>query len=168
MKKKKTKEQEIVLGKEIRNVKINEKQHFLLFVSMLLFFNLLMLASVWFLLMFLNSWYNWVICVALLIVVFSMSFKVYRDTKVFHRCKLYDNAIVINSIWFNLIVGLNEICELNVKETFLDKIFKLNTKSLEVKIIGRRRRKFTIHFIEESVVKLKAEILKLIEKNGIK
>ena len=164
MKKVKTKEQEIKLGKKIKDVKINQKQHFLFFVTMLILFNLVMLGSVWFLLMNLSRWYNWAICIILLAFTFAMSFKVYCDTKTFHKCELYDNAIVMNSIWFNLVVGLNEICELNIKESFLDKVFKINTKSLEVKLIGRKRKKFTIHFIEESVVKLKTEILKLIEK----
>ena len=142
MKKSKTKEQEIILGNKIKDVKINQRQHFLLFVSMLIFFNLLLLASVWFLLMHLSRWYTWVFCVVLLCVIFGISFKVYIDAKTFHKCELYDNAIVVNSIWFNLVVGLNEICEMSIKESFLDKAFKINTKSLEVKLINRRRKKF--------------------------
>ena len=41
-------EKPLVLGEKIRDVKINEKQHFLLFVSMLILFNILLTASIWF------------------------------------------------------------------------------------------------------------------------
>jgi len=162
-KKQKIEVEEFVLGKKIRDVKINERQHFLLFVSMLILFNLILLASVWFVLIYLNRWYNWVICIAILAVIFSFSFKTYLDIKTFHKCELYDNALVIKSIWFNLKVDLKDIYEMNVKESKLDKLFKINTKSLEVKILGHRRKKFTIHFIEENAVKLKQEITMMID-----
>ena len=152
------------LGKKIRDIKTNEKQHFLLFVSVLLFFNLLLLVSVWFVLIYLNRWYNWVVCIGVLATMFSLSFKAYRDVKSFHKCELYDNAIVVKSIWFEIKVELKDIFEMNVKESRLDKLFKLNTKSLEVKILGRRRKKFTLHFIEENAVKLKQEITMMIDR----
>ena len=44
-------------------------------------------------------------------------------------------------------------------------MFKLKTKSLEVKIVGFKRKKVTIHFIEEDAVKLKQEITMLIERD---
>ena len=37
---------------------------------------------------------------------------------------------------------------------------------MEIKILNRRRKKFTIHFIEENAVKLKQEITMLIDKNS--
>jgi hypothetical protein len=43
----------------------------------------------------------------------------------------------------------------------------LETKSLEVKILNRRRKKFTIHFIEENAVKLKQEITMMIDKYSV-
>lgn len=163
-KQKKQQETEVVLGEKIRDVKINERQHFLFFVSMIFFFNTIMLTSVWFVLIYLNVWYNWVFCIALLCLTFGLSFKMYIDTKTFHKCELYDNAIVVNSIWFNMKVEFKDIYEMNVKESVLDKIFKINTKSLEVKIMNRRRHKFTIHFIEENAVQLKQEITILIDR----
>lgn len=163
-KKQKVKVEELILGKKIRDVKINERQHFLLFVSMLILFNFLMMFSVGFILIYLEIWYNWVICFAILALSFGLSFKSYRDIKTFHKCELYDNALVINSIWFNFKVELKNIYEMRVKVSVLDKFFKLNTKSLEVKILGSRRKKFTIHFIEENAVNLKQEITSLINK----
>ena len=163
-KEKKQQEPEVVLGEKIRDVKINERQHFLLFVLMIVFFNIILLASVWFVLIYLNVWYNWVVCIAILCTSFGLSFKTYIKTKTFHKCELYDNAIVMNSIWFNLKVDFKDIYEMNVKESVLDKIFKINTKSLEVKIKNLRRHKFTIHFIEENVVQLKQEITILIDR----
>ena len=44
-------------------------------------------------------------------------------------------------------------------------MFKLNTRSLELRMIGIRRKKFTLHFIEENAVKLKQEITMLIDKD---
>lgn len=163
-KKQKIEEKEIVLGKKIREVKINEKQHFLLFVFMLLFFNALLMFSAGFVLVKLNRWYNWVICFALIGICMGLSFKTYRRQKRFHRCELFDNAISINSIWFNIKIGYHEIYEMRVKVSVLDKLFKINTKSLEIKILGRMRKKLTIHFIEENAVKLKQEITMLIDK----
>ena len=162
--KQKIEEKEIVLGKKIREVKINEKQHFLLFVFMILFFNFLLLFSVWFVLINLNRWYNWVVCFVLIGLSAWLSFKAYRDQKRFHKCDLFDNAISVNSIWFNIKIGYHEIYEMKVKVSVLDKLFKINTKSLEIRILGRKRSKFTIHFIEENAVKLKQEITMYIDK----
>ena len=160
-KKKKNKKPEVVLGKKIRDVQINQKQHFLLFCAMLVMFNMMLLFSVGFVLIYLNTWYNWAICFAILFLCWWLSFKAFRDQKDFHKCELYDNALVVNSIWFNIKLDLKEICEIKVKESVLDKMFKIGTKSLEVKIINNKRKKFTIHFIEEDVEKLKWEILKI-------
>lgn len=168
MKKKKEKKiryPEVVLGTKIRDVKINQKQHFLLFVSMLIIFNIILLFSVWFVLTHLTAWYNWVICLAIIFLCWGLSFKTYCDIKTFHKCELYDNCLSVNSIWFNLNVDLKNICEIKVKESFLDKMFKLNTKSLEIHMVAMRRKKFTIHFIEENAEQLKWEILKLVEEN---
>lgn len=157
---------EINLGNKIKELKINERQHFLLFVSMLIFFNMLLLVSVGFVLIYIDRWYNWVLGFSLLALSFWLSFKVYHSTKVFHKCTLYTNAIVMNSIWFNCVVELKNIYELRVKISILDKMFKLNTKSLEVKIMNNRRKKFTIHFIEENAIKLKQKIIDLIDQNA--
>lgn len=157
---------EFVLGEKVKDVKINQKQHFLLFISMLILFNILLLISVIFVLIYLDRWYNWVICFALLGLSFGLSFKTYRDIKEFHKCELYDNALVINSIWFNLIIDLKDVYELKVKTSKLDKIFKLNTQSLEVKLMNNRRKKFTIHFIEENAVKLKQKIIELMDRSS--
>jgi len=165
MKKKKKEEiSELVLGEKIRDININQKQHFLLFISMLILFNIILLFSVGFVLIYLNTWYNWVICFGIIFICWWLSFKTYTDIKSFHKCELYDNALVINSIWFNIKVDLKNICEVKVKESVLDKMFKLNTKSLEIHQVASRRKKFTIHFIEEDAEKLKWEILKTAEE----
>ena len=165
-KKKKDEVENFVLGKKIRDVKTSEKHHFLLFVSVLILFNLFLVASVWFVLQHLKDWYNWVVCFSILAVAFGMSLKVYRDTNKFNKFEIYDNAIVINSIWMNLLVPMKDICEMTVKNSKLDKLIKLDTKSLEVKLLGQKRKKFTIHFIEENVVKLKQEIIMLMDKDS--
>ena len=162
-KKQKKVKSKFVLGTKIRDVKINEKQHFLMFVSMLVFFNLMLLLSVWFVLIKLNNWYYWVICCTLLLLSFWLSFRTYRDIKSFNRCELFDNAISINSIWNNLNIPFKDIREMKVKVSVLDKLFKLNTKSLEVKILHHKIKKVVIHFIEEDAVKLKQEITMLID-----
>lgn len=154
---------DLVLGEKIRDVKINQKQHFLLFVFVLILLNMLLLFSVGFVLIYLNTWYNWVVCFAIIFGCWALSFKEYRKVKTFHKCTIYDNALVVNSIWFNLKVDLKNICEIKAKESVLDRLFKINTKSLEVHIVASKRKKFTLHFIEEDVEKLKWEILKLAE-----
>ncbi len=164
-KKEKVKEPELVLGEKVKDIKINQKQHFLLFVAMIIFFNLLLISAVGFVLVYLDRWYNWVLCFVLIGVSFGLSFRTYRNIKTFHTCTLYENALVINSIWFEITVDLKKIYELKVKRSFLDKIFRLDTHSLEVKMMNNRRKKFTIHFIEENAVKLKQKIIQLIDKN---
>jgi len=167
-KKEKQVAQPLVLGEKIRDIKINERQHFLMFSFMLIFFNMLLVASVGFVLVYLNTWYNWVICFAILLSSFGISFKTYLNIKNFHKCEIYNNALVLNSIWNNISVALKDIYEITVKETRLDRLFKLNTKSLEIKILNHRRKKFTIHFIEEDVNDLRFEILKIMEKDSKK
>ena len=58
---------DIVVGDKVKDVKINERQHFLLFVSMLILFNALFIVSVYFVLYYIDRWYNWVICFAIVI-----------------------------------------------------------------------------------------------------
>lgn len=162
-KEKRVKYPEVELGTKIRDVAINQKQHFLLFVFMMIVFNMVLLFSCGFVLIFLNTWYNWVICFGLIFICWGLTFRAYRNVKSFHKCELYDNALAINSIWFNINVDLKNICEIKVKVSFLDKLFKLNTKSLEIKIVACKRKHFTLHFIEEDAEKLKWEILKTAE-----
>ena len=130
---------------------------------MIIVFNLILMFSVGYVLSHLSVWYNWVVCFGLMFLSWGLSFKAYRDVKVFHKCELYNNALVINSIWFNIVVDLKDICEIKVKESMLDKMFNIDTKSLEIRIVANRRKKFTLHFIEEDAEKLKWEILKTIE-----
>lgn len=162
-KNKRNKFPDIILGTKIRDVQINQKQHFLFFVAMIIIFNIVLMFSVGYVLTHLYAWYNWVLCFALMFASWGLSFRAYSAVKVFHKCELYDNALVVNSIWFNTIVDLKDVCEIKVKESFLDKLFKINTKSLQIKLVANRRKKFTIHFIEEDAEKLKWEILKTIE-----
>ena len=164
-KKDKQKVEEVVLGNKTRDVQINQRQHFLLYVSMLIMFNVLLISSAWFVLIYLTEWYYWVICLVIVGVCLGLSFRNYLNIKNFHKCELYENAVVIDSIWFNFKVDLIYICEINVKESFLDRMFKHNTKSLEIKILGHKRKHFTIHFIEENAVKLKQEITMLIDRH---
>ncbi len=163
-KKEKVKQPELVLGEKIKDVKINQKQHFLLFVSMIIFFNLLLICAVGFVLVYIDRWYNWVLCFVLIGLSFGLSFRTYRNIKTFHACTLYDNALVINSIWFEIVVDLKNIYELQVNRSVLDRIFRLETHSLEVKMLNSRRKKFTIHFIEENAVRLKQKIIQQIDK----
>ena len=165
-KKKKKQIKEVLLGNKIRDVKMNQREHFLLFVSTLILFNLILLVSVWFVLLHLNNWYNWIICFGIIGLCFGLSLKAYRDIKNFNTCTLYDNAIEVKSIWFDFKVEYKDIREINVKETKLDKMFKLKTKSLEIKVLNCTRTKFTIHFVEENALKLKHEIIMLIDKNS--
>lgn len=164
MKKKKIKN-EIVLGEKVKDVAINQRQHSFFYVFMLIFFNSLMLASIWYVLMCLPVWYNWVLCTIIFGVCFGFSFRSYLNVKDFHKCEIYDNAVVVTSIWFNYTVQMQDIYEMVIKETILDKLFKINTKSLEIKIFGHKRKHLTIHFIEEDAEKLKQHIKKLIDKD---
>ena len=154
--------EEFKLKEKVKEVKINEKQHFLLFISALMLVNMLLFASTIFVLVFLTKWYNWILCSLVWVVCFWFSFKVYRDRKIFHKCTLYKNAIAINSIWFNVVFEISHIYDVKVKESVLDRLFKINTLSMEIYLLNENRRKFTIHFIEEDANELKNEILSLI------
>ena len=137
MKKEKQEIKEVKLGKKIRDIQINERQHFLLYVSVLVLCNALLIGSAWFVLFYLTAWYNWVICISVVVASAIFSFKSYLNIKDFHKCSLHDNAISIKSIWFYLNVELSDIYEMKVKESSLDKMFNLNTKSLEIKILSQ-------------------------------
>ena len=150
------------LGNKIKDIKVNQKQHFLLFVTLLVLFNVLLCASLIFLLVYLQNVVNWIICIISLLVCGWFSFKLYRDLKNYHKCTLYDNALVVDSIWLNVVIPLKNIYEIKVKQCFLDKIFKLNTYSLDFRMLRQCRTKFTLFFVEEDALKLKEEITNLI------
>ena len=176
-KQKKTKNQnnheveDFILREKIRDIKINQRQHFMFYISMMVLFNMILIASVAFVLVYLNMWYNWVLCFIVIGVCVYLTFNTYIHEKNFHKCAIHKNAIVINSIWFNFIADFSKIVLVKPKKSILDKIFKLSTHSLEVRLINSRRKKFTIHFIEEDINKLKLELEQFVaehkEKNDV-
>ena len=93
--------EEFILREKIRDVKINERQHFMFYISMMVLFNAILVASVAFVLVYLNMWYNWVLCFMVVAVCVYLTFNTYLHEKNFHKCAIHKNAIVVNSIWFN-------------------------------------------------------------------
>lgn len=163
--KKQEKEAEVfVLGNKVRTVKINQRQHLMFYIAMMVLFNAILVASVAFVLVYLNMWYNWVLCFMVVAVCAYLTFHTYLHEKNFHKCMIHSNAIVVKSIWFNFVADFSKIVLIKPKKSFLDKMFKLNTYSLEVRLTNSKRKKFTIHFIEEDVNQLKTELEQYIEK----
>ena len=136
-------EQIVVLKEKVRDVKINQKQHFFLFIAMMVLVNTLLVASVAFVVTYLNMWYNWVLCFAIVGVCAYLTLRSYIHVKNFHKCSIHKNAIVMDSVWFNFVADLKKVVELNPKKSILDKMFKLETYSLEVKMIGCKIKKYT-------------------------
>ena len=170
-KQKKTKKQnkheieEFILREKIRDIKINQRQHFMFYISMMVLFNAILVASVAFVLVYLNMWYNWVLCFMVVAVCVYLTFNTYLHEKNFHKCAIHKNAIVVNSIWFNFTADFSKIVLLKPKKSILDKIFKLSTHSLEIRLTNSRRKKFTIHFIEEDIKKLQSELEEYVAKS---
>lgn len=157
--KKQEKEAEVfVLGNKVRTVKINQRQHLMFYIAMMVLFNAILVASVAFVLVYLNMWYNWVLCFMVVAVCAYLTFHTYLHEKNFHKCMIHSNAIVVKSIWFNFVADFSKIVLIQPKKSVLDKMFKLNTYSLEVRLTNSKRKKFTIHFIEEDIKKLQLEL----------
>ena len=157
--KKQEKEAEVfVLGNKVRTVKINQRQHLMFYIAMMVLFNAILVASVAFVLVYLNMWYNWVLCFMVVAVCVYLTFNTYLHEKNFHKCMIHSNAIVVKSIWFNFVADFSKIVLIKPKKSILDKMFKLNTYSLEVRLTNSKRKKFTIHFIEEDIKKLQLEL----------
>ena len=157
--KKQEKEAEVfVLGNKVRTVKINQRQHLMFYIAMMVLFNAILVASVAFVLVYLNMWYNWVLCFMVVAVCAYLTFHTYLHEKNFHKCMIHSNAIVVKSIWFNFVADFSKIVLIKPKKSVLDKMFKLNTYSLEVRLTNSKRKKFTIHFIEEDIKKLQVEL----------
>ena len=157
--KKQEKEAEVfVLGNKVRTVKINQRQHLMFYIAMMVLFNAILVASVAFVLIYLNMWYIWVSCFMVVAVCAYLTFHTYLQEKNFHKCVIHSNAIVVKSIWFNFVADFSKIVLVKPKKSILDKMFKLNTYSLEVRMTNSKRKKFTIHFIEEDINKLQSEL----------
>ena len=164
--KKQEKEAEVfVLGNKVRTVKINQRQHLMFYIAMMVLFNAILVASVAFVLVYLNMWYNWVLCFMVVAVCAYLTFHTYLQEKNFHKCMIHSNAIVVKSIWFNFVADFSKIVLVKPKKSILDKMFKLNTYSLEVRLTNSKRKKFTIHFIEEDINKLQSELEEYVAKS---
>ena len=164
--KKQEKEAEVfVLGNKLRTVKINQRQHLMFYIAMMVLFNAILVASVAFVLVYLNMWYNWVLCFMVVAVCVYLTFHTYLQEKNFHKCVIHSNAIVVKSIWFNFVADFSKIVLVKPKKSILDKMFKLNTYSLEVRLTNSKRKKFTIHFIEEDINKLQSELEEYVAKS---
>lgn len=166
MKKQKKKKQivDFVVGDKIRDVKVSEKQHFLLFVTILILCNIMLVASTMFLLIYLRNVVNCIIAIVAMVLCGWYSFKIYRKMKSYHKCAIYQNALVVNSIWMNIVIDLKNIYDIKIKKSLLDNLFITNTYSMEFYITNQKRRKFTLFFVEEDAQALKNEILELISQ----
>lgn len=160
---KKQKKQPIKLGKKIRNLNIDLSTNLFILLMLLIVFNCVFIISALMLAHWINIWWVWVIdlAVSILCVVYSICSYLYCVKN--YRFVLYENCLVLNSMWYyNTIIELKQIKQVEVKIGFWDKVFGRGTCTLILRLNDELQTKIKLYFLKENCTKLKDELYETI------
>ncbi len=156
--KKKDKKPEFKVGKRIKEIQIDKKQHVVELSFAVSIFAVLMLGGLISLGAMVNRWYVWFICGILLLYFITHAvisiIKASRNPKYL----LCENCLIVNSIWHFGIVKLDTIQKMEIKTTIFDNIQKDGMQSLAIYYKDNEMRKITLHSITEDLNALVEEI----------
>ena len=76
-----------------------------------------------------------------------------------HSYELCENAIKLNSIWYEAVIELSSIYKVTYKQTLSDKIFKANTHALILYIKDNGYYKIKLKYIKEDINELVNDIM---------
>lgn len=160
---KKQKKQPIKLGKKIRNLNIDLGTNLFILLMLLVVFNCVFIISALMLAHWINIWWVWLIdlVVSILCVVYSVCSYLYC---VKNYCfALYENCLVLNSMWYyNTVIELKLVKQVEVKTGFWDRVFGRGTCTLVLRLNDESQTKIKLYFLKENIAQLKDELYRVI------
>ena len=174
MKKKREKKPIFIIGKKIKEIKIDKIQYMKELAFAVSVFAILLAAGAISLAMLIKYWFSWVISGVLIIYFLSHTAFFIIKTSRSPKYVLCENCLVVNSIWHFDIVELSKITNMKTKNTIFDGADYIKKASLVVYYQDKSEHKITLHSITENVPKLitviekqKESYIKSKEKSGI-
>ena len=157
----KTKREELVPGKLIKEITIDEHQHLFWLAVLLILSNILLLFAVIYLVIQFMKWYIWLIDICVLVYCIVQSVRTYKNSSKIRVYLLYNNCLVVKSLLYDTAIDLSQVFEVKPKRTLMDKLAKKDTGSIEIFIKSKSRDKIILRYINEDIDKLCQQILDL-------
>ena len=156
-----TKREELVPGKLIKEITIDEHQHLFWLAVLLILSNILLLFAVIYLVIQFMKWYIWLIDICVLVYCIVQSVRTYKNSSKIRVYLLYNNCLVVKSLLYDTAIDLSQVFEVKPKRTLMDKLAKKDTGSIEIFIKSKSRDKIILRYINEDIDKLCQQILDL-------
>ena len=148
-------------GNKIRNIHVDVKSHLIILASLLIVFNLFLVACAISLAVFINRWYVWLIDILLVLLCLLKSIFTYLNGAKNFCYAIYENCIYLDSIWYDkTIIEYKLIKNIKFKVGFLDKMFGKKTHTLIILLNDELQTKINLYLIKESPENLIEEISK--------
>ncbi len=150
MKKKKEKKPQFVVGKKIREIKIDKKQQMVELAFAVAAFAVILLGGLLSLGLMFNKWYVWMICGILLVYFLTHSITSVMRAASHPKYILHENCLVLNSIWHYGIIPLRSITKIETKNTIFDSKEEKSI-SIVVHYEDDGDKKMTLHSVTENI-----------------
>jgi len=151
MSRKKQKEPKFIPGEKIKEIKFDKAQHVFELSLAVMIFATILLTAIISLGALVHKWYVWLICGLVLVyfVVHSTIFII--KTAKTPKYVLYDNCIILNSIWNYRCIKLNSIISVEPIKTIFDKIQREEMNSIVVRYMDNGLKKAILHCVTENI-----------------
>ncbi len=145
------------LGNKVREIDTDRHQHKISFLIGLILINLLLIVACVYFLIKVKIW--WLISIAVLLSVGMLIYSYFTLKKhdMCHTYTLYDNCVIIHSLFSERYVHLEDVFLIEIEQTNRDKVY--DTKSLILYEKSHSFYKSRMPYIKEDTLKLREEIM---------
>ena len=159
-KKKKEKAPKLVVGKVVKEIKIDKSQHITELSFAVAVFAIILLGGLASFCFMFDVWFVWLISGILLIYFLTHSVLLVMKATTHAKYLLCENCLVVNSIWHYCVIELKDIKKIETKHTIFDGKKSEKRFSLVINYEEKGKKKATLHSILED----KKELLSIIDE----
>lgn len=147
-------------GNKIKDIEINKKHYLIQTLIFLVIFNLMLACSLVYASLCIKAWYITTFSVLIFVGCIVWSVFTFLKAKNIKKYELYENVLVVNSLWKNALIDLSKVIKIQSKNYKHSSDFKTVTFTLQ----SVYPQKISLHFVKEDVEKLINEITNLVNK----
>lgn len=147
-------------GNKIKDIEINKKHYLIQTLIFLVIFNLMLACSLVYASLCIKAWYITTFSVLIFVGCIVWSVFTFLKAKNIKKYELYENVLVVNSLWKNALIDLSKVIKIQSKNYKHSSDFKTVTFTLQ----SVYPQKISLHFVKEDVENLINEITNLVNK----
>ena len=156
------------LGKKLKVITVDKRLQRRVLITLLVLANICLFAALCYFAISIKGWGTIVIAAVLFVFCVLRSVQTIIGSKNYQKFTVYEKGISLKSIWYNQRIFYEEMLMVRIKETFWDKIFNAQTKSLEIFLISNKKSKIILPFINGDIQTLSVELMGKIMDSRIK